>query len=89
MLFYDRQGNPVTDGLAATGMTVRSYTIIVPGDADGNGYVDAQDIVRGIELCLQDEIPALEALALDLNGTGALEWEDLVLCSRSLDKNPR
>lgn len=86
VLFYDRQGDPIVDGLATTGMTVKTYTIIVPGDADGNGYVDAKDVVKGIELCLQDESASPEAHSLDTDH--ALDWSVLVEFSRSLEGNP-
>lgn len=84
VVFYSMAGRPVSEGLAGTGMTARKYTLIVPGDADGNGRVDQQDMLAGLDLLLRKELDGPQALALDQDGDEVLSLKDLLLFAQQL-----
>ena len=83
--FYNMQGAVVTEGLAGTGMTARKYTLVVPGDGNGDGRVDQRDMDAGLELLLRNQREGPQALALDLDGDEILTLKDLVLFSQRLE----
>ena len=77
----------VTEGLLATGMTAttggRTYTLVVTGDANGDGKVTITDVVA-----LQSHVVGKQTLegayakAGDLNGDGKITITDVVKAAR-------
>ncbi len=83
VLIQRPDGETVTSGSLATGMTAGEYTLVVLGDCDGTGSVTKLDLRQG-QLFLLDEETGThpQRRAADLDGDGSLTTVDLVLLSQ-------
>ena len=91
ILVRDLEGQPVSSGALATGMSASTageeFLLVVPGDCDGNGAVNRQDLKEAQALLLEgDGLSTPYRRAADLDGDGALTTQDLALLSRSFPK---
>lgn len=79
-------GEKVSSGHLATGMTVESYTLVVLGDCDGSGTLSQQDLRTGQTLLLEDDkVEDPYRRAVDFDGDGLLTTTDLVRLSLELE----
>lgn len=81
----DIKGEPVTNGLLATGMQAsvegQLYTLVVLGDCTGDGKATGADVLKAQELLLAGTEEKAFFLAADLDGDGELTTEDLLSLS--------
>ena len=89
ILVRDLEGQPVSSGALATGMSASTageeFLLVVPGDCDGNGAVNRQDLKEAQALLLEgDGLSTPYRRAADLDGDGALTTQDLALLSQKL-----
>lgn len=81
VLIQTPEGEAVTSGRLATGMTAGDYTLVVLGDTDGSGTVSRSDLRRAQRLLLNGESVGGEdpyRRAADLDGDASLTTLDLV-----------
>lgn len=81
VLIQTPEGEAVTSGRLATGMTAGDYTLVVLGDTDGSGTVSRSDLRRAQRLLLNGESVSGEdpyRRAADLDGDASLTTLDLV-----------
>ena len=73
--------------VVCTGATVSlggdSATVIVPGDVNGDGKINARDVISAMR-CLLGETDGLYAAAADLEGSGKLNARDVLALMRYL-----
>lgn len=88
VLIRDLEGNPVSEGVIKTGMTMDDKVIVILGDCNGSGYVNSKDIELASMCILGGDYLRTDAafLAVDLNRDGSLTLRDLVLLSSLIDK---
>lgn len=82
VIIRDLNGDPLTHGRLATGMTAGDWVLVIEGDCNGTGTVNTADLREALSLSLrpaQPEDPCYRAA--DLNGDGTVDTQDLLLLS--------
>lgn len=61
-------------------------TVILPGDADGNGKVEAADIVAIVDFIMGNPPVGFDKIAADLNNDGVINIADIIALTNILLK---
>ena len=83
----DLAGRQITQGTLATGMTAGDWIIVIEGDCNGTGTVNSADLRAALTLFLESPLVTdANSRAADLNRSGEIDTQDLLLLSRRLGK---
>lgn len=93
LAIVDEEGFLVEDGVIATGMAVQcevngviadKAVIVVSGDVDGDGAVNASDVIAAKKAVLGGALSRAAFAAADQNGDGSVDILDLVALKRAV-----
>ena len=84
---YDVNDQEIFQGRLTTGMTVKDYTVVIPGDCNCSGAVDGNDVFSAQRFMLRADgfWSTARKRAADMNDDGVIDVSDLVFISLRAD----